>query len=162
MKIIFNGVGIRERIQIRRVFNFACKFLNQPVKFLEADVSFVDEKEIEQLNKEFRDIDRVTDVLSFPNIEARALPIDLDEHAMDVDPSSGRLSLGDIIICKSVAISQAEEYGHSYTREICFLALHGLLHLLGYDHIEDNDRRVMEDAQESILSLLQITRRGTK
>ena len=74
------------------------------------------------------------------------------------DPDSGELLLGDIVICYDRVIAQAEEYGHSVKREFSFLIVHSLLHLFGYDHIDDNDRIIMENTQRDILDILNITR----
>ncbi|MDD3400125.1 MAG: rRNA maturation RNase YbeY [Eubacteriales bacterium] len=93
------------------------------------------EQRIHQLNLEFRSIDRVTDVLTFP--------------AWDGKPMDGYL--GDIMICKKRAQEQAEQYGHSFDRELTFLTLHGVLHLLGYDHMTPSDEGVMLDKQRKLL-----------
>lgn len=97
------------------------------------------EEEIRSLNARFRDIDRVTDVLTFPAWEGEAL----------LTPPDGYL--GDIAICVRRAEEQAEEYGHSLERELAFLAVHGGLHLLGYDHMVPEDETVMRAKQTAIL-----------
>lgn len=107
-----------------------------------ANVKFVSEEEIQKLNNEFRNINRVTDVLSFPNYE-----IPKEEFFEDDD-----VFLGDIAICKSIARKQAKEYGHSLKRELCFLFLHGFLHIMGYDHIEKADEEKMMKLANEILS----------
>ncbi len=104
------------------------------------NVIIVDNEFIHKMNKEYRGIDRPTDVISF------ALE---DEH--DIDYEDFRL-LGDIYISIDKAKEQAKEYGHSLKREICFLSVHGLLHLLGYDHMEKEDEKVMFARQEMILN----------
>ncbi|MBP3766276.1 MAG: rRNA maturation RNase YbeY [Bacilli bacterium] len=104
------------------------------------NVIIVDNEFIHKMNKEYRGIDRPTDVISF------ALE---DEH--DIDYDDFRL-LGDIYISIDKAKEQAKEYGHSLRREICFLSVHGLLHLLGYDHMEKEDEKVMFARQEMILN----------
>lgn len=104
-------------------------------KNLEVEISFVDVNEIRRLNRENRNIDKSTDVLSFPMYEIKmGKSIDLNDYAGELE--NNRLMIGSIAICEVIAASQAVEYGHSKEREICFLALHGFLHLLGYDHIE--------------------------
>lgn len=132
--------------------------------FVQADVTlaveliFVDEAEIRRLNCETRDIDKVTDVLSYPTldgIKGQALkggdyPFDLDEE--------GRLVIGSIAICCERAKEQAEEYGHSYERELHYLIVHGVMHCLGYDHIEEQDKTEMREREEYILEKLGITR----
>lgn len=109
----------------------------------EVGLTYVSKDEIKDLNREYRDIDKVTDVLSFPLIE---------------DFSSDETLLGDVVISYEVAQEQAKEYGHSLEREIMFLFTHSILHLLGYDHIEDEDRVIMEERQREILDELKITR----
>ena len=118
-------------------------------------------EEIRQINNDNRGIDKVTDVLSFPFIDFDS-PCNyecIDEDDITIfEPDSGRLLLGDIIICYEKALYQAAEYGHSIKRELSFLMIHSLLHLFGYDHIDENDRIVMEDMQKNILDKLNITR----
>ena len=116
--------------------------------------------EIREMNQNFRQIDRATDVLSFPMIDyEEAGNFDFLEDVMDVfHPESGELMLGDIVISKEKVISQAEEYGHSVEREYAFLIAHSMLHLFGYDHMEDDERIVMEAKQKEILEQLQILR----
>lgn len=118
---------------------------------LAAEIVIVDEEEIRRLNREKRNTDAVTDVLSFPSldgifgvkIEKKNFPADLDEQ--------GNLFIGSIAICKKRAEEQAEEYGHGIKREINYLAAHGVCHLLGYDHIKENDRKVMREKEERVL-----------
>ena len=100
---------------------------------------------IRELNRDFRHIDRVTDVLTFPAWEGE-------------DPLVGDGYLGDIMICYARAIEQAEEYGHSLERELAFLTIHGVLHLLGYDHMTEPDERVMREHQTAILNGMGVTR----
>ena len=116
--------------------------------------------EIQEMNQNFRQIDRATDVLSFPMIDyEEAGNFDFLEDVMDAfHPESGELMLGDIVISKEKVISQAEEYGHSEEREYAFLIAHSMLHLFGYDHMEDEERIVMEAKQKEILEQLQIFR----
>lgn len=116
----------------------------------EVSVSFVDNKEIRILNSEYRKKDIPTDVLSFP----------LGENGVyDENPENGYKMLGDIVISLEKAIEQAELYGHSLTREIAFLTVHSMLHLLGYDHVNGGlEETVMREKQNEILSELGITR----
>lgn len=116
--------------------------------------------EIQRINNEFRGIDRPTDVLSFPMIEYDS-PADfssVEEDDSNFDPETGELILGNIVISKEKVIAQAGEYGHSVKREFAFLIAHSMLHLLGYDHMEDEERLVMEEKQRNILDNLGITR----
>lgn len=124
----------------------------------EAEVSVVltDNEEIRRLNKEYRDIDRPTDVLSFPMLEYPA-PSDFSQAEEDYEdcfnPETGELMLGDIILSADKVKEQAELYGHSQARELAFLVAHSMLHLCGYDHVEDQERAEMERRQEEILGL---------
>lgn len=116
--------------------------------------------EIQRINNEFRGIDRPTDVLSFPMIEYDS-PADfssVEEDDSNFDLETGELILGNIVISKEKVIAQAGEYGHSVKREFAFLIAHSMLHLLGYDHMEDEERIVMEEKQRNILDNLGITR----
>ena len=106
-------------------------------KEAEVSVSVVDGEHIKELNRDFRNIDRVTDVLSFP--------------IGDKNPETGEIVLGDIVLCAEKVISQAQEFGHTRKRELAFLTCHSMLHLLGYDHIEEDDRIEMENLQRKIL-----------
>lgn len=153
------GINIDVIKAIEKVSLTAMKELNEPIKNIALNVYFVGEKKIRTINRERREIDRVTDVLSFPMLDIKAGEIiNLDEHKIDVDPYNNTLTIGEIIICNKVAKSQAKKYGHSYIREVAFLFLHGLLHCLGYDHIKDEDRVVMEEMQTRILNKCNITR----
>ena len=112
-----------------------------------------DEDGIRQINKENRRIDSATDVLSFPMIEYDS-PSDfshLEDDGENFDPETGELMLGDIVICADRVDSQAKEYGHDLQREFAFLIVHSMLHLCGYDHIDDKDRELMEERQKIIM-----------
>lgn len=127
----------------------------------EINVLFTDDKQIKEINREYREIDRATDVLSFPMVEYET-PGNFDTiEALQPDcfhPETGELLLGDIVISLERAIYQAKEYGHSVEREIAFLTAHSMFHLFGYDHVEDNMRIEMEQKQNAVLDLLQIYR----
>jgi probable rRNA maturation factor len=129
----------------------------------EAEVSILltDNEQIRQINQEYRGIDTPTDVLSFPVIEYPT-PGDFSELEEAVaeyfHPETGELLLGDIVISIDRAISQAEEYGHSLMRELAFLTTHSMFHLFGYDHMEDEERKIMEEKQNCVLDKLQILR----
>ena len=116
----------------------------------------VEDETIRQANKDMRGIDKVTDVLSFPNLpfdpeHINDFELIEDDDADVFDPESGELIYGEIMICASRVFSQAEEYGHSPEREFAFLTAHSLLHLTGFDHMEEEDRIRMESMQEDIL-----------
>lgn len=150
MKIIYSGnISFWLKHKIKSVLKCACQVLGQP-KNLEVEISFVDVNEIRRLNRENRNIDKSTDVLSFPMYEIRmGKSIDLNDYAGELE--NNRLMIGSIAICDAIAASQSVEYGHSKEREICFLALHGFLHLLGYDHIEKDDEELMQSVAELVL-----------
>ena len=109
-------------------------------------VTLVDDEEIHEINRTYRNVDRPTDVISFPSEEG--------EHIAEIPDGF----LGDIIISIPRAQAQAEEYGHSFRRELSFLAVHGTLHLLGYDHMTDEEAKVMFGLQEDILKEMGIQR----
>lgn len=117
-------------------------------------------KEIKEMNAQFREIDRATDVLSFPMIDFENTGefdfLEEDDSYFNCD--TGELMLGDIVISKEKVIAQAEEYGHTIKREYAFLIAHSMLHLLGYDHMEEQERLEMERKQKEILEQLGITR----
>lgn len=133
----------------------ACKAVLKEEKFensAQVDVTFVDDDEIKELNANFRDIDKSTDVLSFP----------LGENGeYDINPENGALMLGDVIISVDHAINQADLYGHGIEREIAFLTVHSLLHLLGYDHVGGGDeQRIMRKKEEKILDSMGLAVKG--
>ena len=126
----------------------------------EINLLLTTDEEIWKMNREYRQTDRATDVLSFPMLEYDA-PADfsfLDEAEDAFDPESGELVLGDIVISKEKVLAQAEEYGHSPLREYAFLIAHSMLHLFGYDHMEDDERKVMEARQRVIMEAVNIPR----
>lgn len=114
------------------------------------ELDFVTRQKIREINKEFRGIDSPTDVLSFPMLES-IKPFNKQNYPFDTD-ENGDISLGSIIICTQVALENAAEYGHSAQRELCYLFVHGLLHLFGFDHAEEAERMEMRMAEEEILS----------
>ncbi|MGN8778782.1 rRNA maturation RNase YbeY [Blautia sp. HCP3S3_C12] len=128
----------------------------------DAQVNLVltDNEEIQRVNTEFREIPAPTDVLSFPMIPfetpADYAIVEEDESYFDLD--TDELLLGDIMISVDKVFAQAEEYGHSVTREFCFLVAHSMLHLLGYDHMTPEEAVVMENKQRTALDELGITR----
>ena len=146
---VINFDGEWQRDIIINAINSALK--NENIDFdCEIEVVIVDKDEIKELNNETRGIDRVTDVLSFPMFES-VLDMTADE--------SGLVFLGSMVICSDRACEQAEEYGHSVEREAAFLAVHSVLHLLGYDHeLGEQDEKVMFTKQENVLKSMGITR----
>lgn len=125
-------------------------------KDYEVSVTIVDDEEIRTINKEHRDIDKSTDVLSFPMVEFINGELISDEGDYDMDLDE--LMLGDIIISAETAKRQSIEYGHSLDREIAFLTAHSCFHLLGYDHMEEAEERTMISKQEAILKEMGLTR----
>ncbi len=122
----------------KKLIEFALKHEN--LTNVTFNVIFVDSKTIRELNKNYRNIDRETDVISFA----------LEDGEENINFEFGRL-LGDIYICTSKMKEQAKEYGHSEKREMGFLTIHGLLHLLGYDHMNKEEEKIMFDKQKEIL-----------
>lgn len=112
-------------------------------------ITLSDEKYIHKINNEFRQVDRPTDVLSFPMFEKDEIPLE-KTGIPDV--------LGDIIICIPIVKKQAEEYEHSFERELAYMLVHGFYHLMGYDHMEEEDKKVMREKEENVLSKLNIIR----
>lgn len=138
---------------IRLLIRKCCAAVLKEEEFLdnaEVSVSFVDDEQIKELNSQFRNIDRSTDVLSFP----------LGENGeYDYNNETDAYMLGDIVISMETAMKQAEIYGHTLEREIGFLTVHSMLHLLGYDHVNDTlDEKIMREKEELILGDLGYSR----
>lgn len=113
----------------------------------EVSVTFTDPQTIRRINSEYRGVDSVTDVLSFPQFSSK-----------EEIPGSGYVSLGDVVICGERAAEQAEEYGHSLERELVYLFVHSMCHLLGYDHMEAEEKTVMREAEEDVMKRLGLER----
>ena len=124
----------------------------------EVDVLFTDDEGIHAINREQRDVDRPTDVLSFPMFNLiPGTPPTLDD--VETDPGTGLVPLGDMVLSLERAKAQGEEYGHGPEREAAYLAVHSVLHLLGYDHLDEGpQKRQMRAREEAILNSLGITR----
>ncbi len=138
---------------IRRAIGAALKYEQFPLG-AELSVTLTDNENIHTLNREYRNVDRPTDVLSFPMYEAE----DIDE-IYDQGEADEPCALGDIVISLEKADSQAKEYGHSFEREVAFLCVHSVLHLLGYDHeLGEDEEKAMFARQEKILEKLKLTR----
>ena len=114
----------------------------------EISVTFVDLDEIHELNKQYRGVDKPTDVLSFPQFD------DLEEEI----PEVCEICLGDVVICEQKAREQAEEFGHSFERELIYLFTHSVLHLLGYDHMEEDEKKAMRAREEEIMKQIGLMR----
>lgn len=125
---------------------------------LSAEIIFTDEEGIKELNARTRGVDSVTDVLSYPSFDRRPSDaIKKADHPYDED-EDGNIFIGSVVICRKRAEEQAEEYGHSVEREINYLAAHGICHLLGYDHMTDEDKPVMRAVEERVLSKINLSR----
>ena len=145
---------------IRDVVNESLDYEKCPYE-AEVNVILTDNQAIQEINREHRQIDAPTDVLSFPMVDYEA-PSDFD-HVEDAvedyfNPETGELMLGDIVISVDKVEEQAEKYGHSQTRELAFLVAHSMLHLCGYDHMEEEERLLMEARQNEILERRGYTR----
>ena len=144
----------------RLVVDAALEYADCPYE-AEVNLLLTENEEIHEMNLEQREIDRATDVLSFPMIEYET-PGDfsvIDEETGEAfNPETGELMLGDIVISKEKVLSQAEEYGHSPRREYAFLIAHSMLHLFGYDHMIDEERIMMEAKQREIMEIVGIPR----
>ncbi|HIW21875.1 MAG TPA: rRNA maturation RNase YbeY [Candidatus Dorea intestinavium] len=141
----------------RDVISKTLAFLKVPLE-VEVSLLITNSIAIKEMNEEFREIARATDVLSFP-MNDYEFPEDFkDNEELVIDPDIGELLLGDIVINKEAVIAQAKEYGHSLLREYAFLIVHSVLHLIGYDHIIEEDRTLMEARQQEIMSFLNINR----
>ncbi|MEG1527594.1 MAG: rRNA maturation RNase YbeY [Clostridia bacterium] len=157
MKIFFTNATLCEKLSITRTIKFANSYLKQTNK-LEMTVNFVSSIQIAELNQQFRQINSTTDVLSFPTLDAQTKTITFEDYPSDINFKTGNIIIGEIFINRERGKEQAIEYAHSYKRELNFLALHGYLHLLGYDHLEETQRQIMEELQRQILQRLNINR----
>ena len=139
----------------------ALDYLECPYE-VQLNLTLTDNEGIKEINRDYRQIDKATDVLSFPLVgfeKPNVFPEHLEEEAEDYfDLDTGELMLGDIIISVEKCKEQAREFGHSELREYSFLIVHSILHLFGYDHMEDDERELMEQKQREILDLAGIFR----
>ena len=117
-------------------------------KFCEISVLFVDNEKIRILNRDYRENDKETDVLSFPQYE----------NIEEINDEGDFIPLGDVVISLERALEQSKEYGHSFLREVSYLTVHSILHLLGYDHMDDEEKKNMRNKEEIILDKLEIFR----
>lgn len=147
--------------KITEVCNFALKEEAMDIPY-QISLLFVDNSEMKEINNETRNIDRETDVLSFPMLDFEEgkvykdiyVDFEFDETFKDGE----ELILGDMVLSLEKALEQSEEYGHSYEREVSYLVVHSILHLLGYDHMVDEDKVKMRAREEEILNKLDIRR----
>ena len=142
--------------QIDELNAVCCEIMKNEDCNFDAEISFTftDNEGIREINRDYRDIDRPTDVLSFPMLEFCD-----DEEDAEFETKDGFVMLGDIVISIERAREQAEEFGHSLRRELAFLTAHSMLHLLGYDHVDDPvGEKMMNEKQDAALNTLGITR----
>ena len=150
MNLIINNTTKKDlnlEKDLEKVIGEVLKIENVDEKKCEISISFVDEKKIRELNRNFRSIDKTTDVLSFPIEDF----FNEDRKTLLKKPY---LMLGDVVICLDVARKQAKELGHSFEREIMYLTCHSILHLLGYDHMEDEDKKIMRAREKEVMKNL--------
>ena len=168
MKLNFNKNKVDAKLinNVESVFDYAIKHLNIPCSELEVNIAFVNSLKIKQINKKFRGVNKVTDIISFPFLlQAGKEGMQLIEDKLDkkhfqlfVNPETNNIVLGDLYICFSKMKKQAKEYGTGIEREFTYLCLHGLLHLLGYDHMVEEDKVVMRQKEEEILNAVHLTK----
>lgn len=153
MSLLMYDIDSKYQLIITKTFDAYCSFFN--IKDLvNVEISVVESNEIKNINNQTRGVDKVTDVLSFPcidNVELDKLD-SYPDYCYDID--SEELMLGTIIICMDRVIEQAKEYGNTIERELSYLTVHGLLHLLGYDHMNDCEKIEMREKEELILARL--------
>lgn len=158
-----NKIEIGEEFidKLEAVIDYALK-AEEMDKEYELSVIFVDNHQIREINREFRDIDRETDVLSFPMLEYPEHSIYREIYLNKILDSSyydeDKLVIGDMALSLEKALEQSKDYGHSFERETAYLTVHSVLHLLGYDHMEEEDKIKMRKREEEILNSLNIMR----
>ncbi len=154
IKVYFQNKTKQSIYGLKKLFNdianYTCQYLDKDNKF-ELSVTFVGKQKIKSINRNYRKIDRVTDVISFAFLDNDIGDVCLRNKNIPV-------ALGEIFICCDIAKKQAKQYGHTLKREYAFLFLHGLLHLFGYDHLTEEDEKVMFALQNKILNDLNIRR----
>ena len=151
-----SGATLKEMALIRKVEKACFKAVGQDNFFI-IDMTVSDADVIKSLNASARGIDKVTDVPSFPCFDKLSLPVDKDKFSA-CDYDGKRVMLGSVMICRQRAEEQADEFNHSYARELGFLACHGMLHLLGFDHIEKKDEEIMTALQRRMMDSVKLKR----
>lgn len=160
MKVNFYNINsFRIKHKIKKAYATLLKNLEINGKFLIINVGYVNDSAIQKLNQEHRQVDKVTDVLSFPLINFEiGTWITPEIYEKEKHPFTKMVELGDVIICENVAKIQAERYGHSLLREVCFLAVHGFLHVLGFDHQTKEEEDNMNNLTEQVLQKVRVKR----
>lgn len=169
MIINFNKTKFNEKYidLISKSYEYALKHLKVPCKELEININFVSRLKIRQLNREFRSRNSATDVLSFPNLLKEGVvneqlicdKLTYDNYLTEINPENNHIFLGDICICKSIVFRQAKKFENTKERELVYMAVHGLLHLLGYDHLRDEDKFNMRKVEEKIMKYVNLERK---
>lgn len=155
-EIIYKGIDTNEDYEktIKKVVKECFKTEKLENTNLYMSITLTEPEEIKRINLEFRNIDRATDVLSFPMFEKD----EIEEIVSKQEEDRGEDILGDIVISIEKVQEQAKEYGHSFERELAYMVVHGFYHLMGYDHIKEEDKKEMRPKEEKILNELKITR----
>ena len=154
-EIVYDGIDEKEEYKnvIEKVLSQCFKEEKLENSKLSVTVTLTTPKTIQEINKQYRNIDRATDVLSFPMFEKD----ELDKKIQTNDFENEDI-LGDIVVSVEKVKEQAVEYGHSFERELSYMIVHGFYHLMGYDHIEEDDKKIMRKKEETILEKLCISR----
>lgn len=139
------NLELNEKLQ--RAAEFVLEAENVCGENAEISLTLVPPEEIKELNRDYRGVDSVTDVLSFPQFES-----------VDDMPKEGEICLGDVVICRDKVVEQAEEFGHSYEREFVYLFVHSMFHLMGYDHMKEDEKAVMRNKEEEVMNRMDLRR----
>jgi probable rRNA maturation factor len=160
MRVVFFGVkGFSIKRKIKKSFAQILKDLKIENKNLTVNVGYVSESTIQKLNAQHRGADKITDVLTFPLLSLEVGTFITESmYQAEKHPQTNLLEIGDIIICEAVAQQQAKKYGHSFMREVVFLATHGFLHILGFDHQTKDEEELMNDFCEKNLKKIGVNR----
>ena len=158
--MIYTSEDVREDDKkiFQEIFDKVVKIEGQNYDKLCCNLIFVDKDTIKSVNNEQRSIDNATDVLSFPFFDHFKVQLNEQNCPYDIDPITKEISLGDILICPNIAEEQAVEYGHSTGRELAYLFVHAMFHLLGYDHVKEADAVKMRAKEEEVLTEMGLTR----
>ncbi len=162
-EIIYKNIEKNEKYEstIKQVVDECFKTEKLDKTNLYISITLTEPAEIEKINKQYRNIDRPTDVLSFPMFEKEELNNFIEENLKNTDVNMQGDILGDVVISIPKVYEQAEEYGHSFERELAYMVVHGFYHLMGYDHMEEEDKKIMREKEENVLSKLGIKRETT-
>ncbi len=151
-KIVIESLD--KKINLKKIAKAVYKTLGQ-TENIKVELVFSDAESMRELNNSTRGVDRVTDVLSYPTLDnIRGVVLKREDCVTELDGKY--IFIGSIVLCEEKIRSQAEEYGHGEERERNYLIIHGLLHLFGYDHMTDEDKKQMRDKEKEVLALLKI------